>query len=185
ACALSGRPLLSIAVPGVLTSVQGGPRRGRGIYGVPPGGAMDSDTLSRGNALVGNPPDAAALEMTLVGPDVEFLAEASIVLCGGSTDARINGRPLAAGFVASVRPGDSMTVGAIRGSARACLCASGVLGQNDRPALARRLNAGDVVFLEARTEKGLRAPARHGPPAAVGAAAPEDDPIRVLPGPQR
>jgi KipI family sensor histidine kinase inhibitor len=104
ACALSGRPLLSIAVPGVLTSVQGGPRRGRAIYGVPPGGAMDFETLSRGNALVGNPSDAAGLEMTLVGPDVEFLAEASIVLCGGSTEARINGRPLAAGVVAAVRP---------------------------------------------------------------------------------
>jgi KipI family sensor histidine kinase inhibitor len=185
ACALSGRPLLSIAVPGVLTSVQGGPRRGRAIYGVPPGGAMDFETLSRGNALVGNPSDAAALEMTLVGPEVEFLAEASIVLCGGSTEARINGRPLAAGFVQAIRPGDFLKVGPIRGSARAYLFAAGGLGQTDRPDLSRRLDAGDVVFLDARTEESPRAPARSGRPDANGTPAAADDRIRVFPGPQR
>ena len=74
---------------------------------------MDFETLARGNALVGNPSDAAGLEMTLVGPEIEFLAEASIVLHGGSTEARINGRPLAAGTVAAVARGDCVTIGAI------------------------------------------------------------------------
>src|SRR6185369_16372665 len=98
-------------------------RRGRAIYGVPPGGAMDFETLADGNALLGNPPDAAALEMTLVGPEIEFLAEASIALCGGRTEARINGRPLAAGTVQEIKPGDFLKVGPITGSARAYLCA--------------------------------------------------------------
>jgi KipI family sensor histidine kinase inhibitor len=185
ACALSGSPLLSIIVPGVLTSVQGGPRRGRAIYGVPPGGAMDFETLSRGNALVGNLSDAAALEMTLVGPEVEFLAEAWIALCGGSTEARINGRPLEAGSVHAVWPGDSLTVGPIRGSARAYLCAAGGLGQTNRPELSRRLDAGDVVFLDARTRVTPRAPAGSGRPDSDGTPAAQIDSIRVLPGPQR
>jgi KipI family sensor histidine kinase inhibitor len=184
-CALPGRPLLSVAAPGVLTSVQGAPRRGRGIYGVPPGGAMDFETLARGNALVGNPPDAAALEMTLVGPEIEFLAEASIVLCGGRTEARLNGRPLAAGIVQRVRPGDSVNVGAIRGSARAYLCAAGGLGQTDRPDLSRRLGAGDVVFVEQQAPVTPRAPAPSDRTDAGGTPAAENDPIRVLPGPQR
>jgi biotin-dependent carboxylase-like uncharacterized protein len=145
---------------------------------------MDFETLARGNALVGNPTDAAGLEMTLVGPEVEFLAEASIVLCGGSTEARINGRPLAAGIVAAVGPGDSVTIGPIRGSARAYLCAAGGLGQTDRPDLSRRLNAGDVVFLDAQTAAPSRTPARDGRPAN-GGPAPENEAIRVLPGPQR
>ena len=146
---------------------------------------MDFETLSRGNALVGNPSDAAGLEMTLVGPDVGFLAEASIVLCGGSTEARINGRPLAAGIAQTVRAGDSVTIGAIRGSARAYLCAAGGLGQTDRPDLSRRLGAGDVVFLDSRTPASPRTPARVRRPDADGALAPENEPIRVLPGPQR
>jgi len=146
---------------------------------------MDFETLSRGNALVGNPPDAAGLEMTLVGPEVEFLAEASIVLCGGSTEARINGRPLAAGIVQAVRPGDSMAIGAIRGSARSYLCAAGGLGQTDRPDLSRRLHAGDVVFLDARTPVVSRMPTRDVRPDADGVPVSEDEPIRVLPGPQR
>jgi len=87
--------------------------------------------------------------------------------------------------VAAVRPGDSVTIGAIRGSARAYLCAAGGLGQTDRPDLSRRLNAGDVVFLDARTPVSPRTPARGGRPDANEPPAPENEPIRVLPGPQR
>ena len=36
--------------------------------GVPVGGAADRESLAIGNALVGNPPGAAALEITLAGP---------------------------------------------------------------------------------------------------------------------
>ena len=73
-----GSPSLSRhGSPGVFTSVQGGPRRGWAMYGVPPGGAMDLDALAAGNAAVGNPPSAPALEMTLVGPELEVLADAA------------------------------------------------------------------------------------------------------------
>jgi allophanate hydrolase subunit 2 len=140
---------------------------------------MDFETLAGGNALLGNPSEAAALEMTLVGPEIEFLAEASIVLCGGRTEARINGRPLEAGTVQAVGPGDFVKVGPIAGSARAYLCAAGGLGQTDRPDLSRRLGAGDIVFFDARPF----AAAGSGRPRADAAA--PDDPIRVHPGPQR
>ena len=39
--------------------------------GVPLGGAADRQALALGNALVGNEPDAVALEMTLAGPVIE------------------------------------------------------------------------------------------------------------------
>ena len=185
ASAPSGRPLLSIAAPGVLTSVQGGPRRGRGMYGVPPGGAMDFETLAQGNALVENPPDAAALEMTLIGPDIEFQAEASIVLCGGLTRAVINGRPLAAGAVSTVRPGDVVKVGPIHGAARAYLCAAGGLAQTDRPELSRRLLSGDVVFLDTRPYSRFVSAKDSGAAIARPVEPGEEAPIRVHPGPQR
>jgi KipI family sensor histidine kinase inhibitor len=181
----AGRPLLTVVVPGVLTSVQGGPRRGRAIYGVPPGGAMDFEALALGNALVGNSPDAAALEMTLVGPEIEFAADAAIALCGGRTEASINGRPLPAGTVCPVRKGDFVRVGPIRASARAYLCVAGGLGESDRPQLSRRLRPGDVVFLDSRAGSRSGAPAHSAAPVPDEGETGGEVSIRVRPGPQR
>lgn len=44
--------------------------------GVPPSGALDPVALRIANALVGNPPDAAALELRVMGPTLEVTAEA-------------------------------------------------------------------------------------------------------------
>ncbi|HEV8119061.1 MAG TPA: 5-oxoprolinase subunit PxpB, partial [Thermoanaerobaculia bacterium] len=106
AAASDGPAVFRVAVPGVLTSVQGAPRRGWGIYGVPSGGAMDIEGLAAGNETAGNPPLAPALEMTLVGPELEVLSEAEIALSPGADEATLNGRPIAAGRAARVAAGD-------------------------------------------------------------------------------
>ncbi len=182
--AASKLPLFRIALPGVLTSVQGGPRRGWAMYGVPPGGAMDPESLARGNALVGNPASAPALEMTLVGPELEFVAEAAFALSGGGVEAEINGRPLSAGSVHSVRAGDFLRVGSIRGAARAYLCVAGGLARTERPPFSHRLGAGDLVFLDAEPGSSPGGVARPGPSAADPETGGETR-VRVLPGPQR
>lgn len=182
---VSKRPLLRVAAAGVLTSVQGGPRRGWAIYGVPPGGAMDLESLARGNALVRNPPSAPALEMTLVGPELEFVSEAAIALWGGRLEAEVNGRPFPAGNVCSVRAGDFVRVGSIRGAARAYLCVAGGLAQTERPQLSRRLGTGDVVFLDTLPRSSPGEPARPGASPADSEAGGEQVRVRVLPGPQR
>ena len=118
--------------------------------------------------------------MTLVGPDLEFAAEADIALCGGRVAAEVNGRPLASGTVCSVRAGDVVRVGSIRGSARAYLCIAGGLAQSERPQVTMRLGAGDVVFLATLPRSSPSAAS----PAHAKAAAGYEEPIRVLPGPQ-
>ncbi|MDF2718290.1 MAG: allophanate hydrolase subunit 2, partial [Paenibacillus sp.] len=50
--------------PGLFTTVQDGGRSGHQCIGVPVGGAMDGFALRAANALVGNDPHAAALELT-------------------------------------------------------------------------------------------------------------------------
>jgi biotin-dependent carboxylase-like uncharacterized protein len=169
----SSPPLFRLATAGVLTSVQGGPRHGWAMYGVPPGGAMDLDSLARGNALVGNPPFAPALEMTLVGAELEFLSGADIALSGAG--AEVNGRVVAAGRVCPVRRGDAVRVGSLMDSVRAYLCVAGGLARQQR--MSRRLAAGDVVFA------GSMAPA--GEPLRSGATFEAGGVIRVYPGPQR
>ena len=62
---------LQIIRPGMLTTVQDLGRWGRQESGVPVAGPMDTYSHRLANRLVGNPEDAAALEITLIGPEVE------------------------------------------------------------------------------------------------------------------
>src|SRR5438132_411129 len=66
--------------------------------GLCPGGAMDPLALTLANALVGNHPGAAALELTVLGPDLLFARDTLIALVGAEfeTDFPIN-RPVLLG----------------------------------------------------------------------------------------
>jgi antagonist of KipI len=75
--------------PGLLMTVQDLGRRGHQHVGLCPGGAMDPISLMLANALVGNEPGAAALEITVLGPDLEFKRETLIALVGAEFEADI------------------------------------------------------------------------------------------------
>jgi len=87
---------LRILRPGLLTTVQDAGRHGLQYLGVVPGGAMDRVALRLANALVGNSPGDAALEITVLGPEIAFDSNALVALCGAAMDARVGGQPLPA-----------------------------------------------------------------------------------------
>jgi antagonist of KipI len=64
-------------------------RHGHQHVGLCPGGAMDPVALSLANALVGNEPGEAALELTVLGPDLEFERETLVALCGAAFETRL------------------------------------------------------------------------------------------------
>jgi antagonist of KipI len=68
--------------PGLLTTVQDHGRHGFQRVGLCPGGAMDPVSLALANALVGNAPGEAALEITVIGPEIEFEEDTLVALCG-------------------------------------------------------------------------------------------------------
>ena len=59
--------VIEILKKGLQTSVQGNYRYGYFGQGIPPSGPMDEYSHHIGNVLVGNKPDAASLEITMVG----------------------------------------------------------------------------------------------------------------------
>jgi KipI family sensor histidine kinase inhibitor len=77
---------------GLLTTVQDGGRPGRGAQGVSPGGAQDRSAYLAANRLVGNPPEAAVLEMTLVGPALRPSRAITVALTGARLGAMVDGR---------------------------------------------------------------------------------------------
>lgn len=179
-----GDAIFEILAPGLFTTVQGAPRFGLGASGVPAGGAMDPVALARGNALVGNRAGAAALEMTLSGPEIVFRRDALVCVTGADLGGRRDGRALALDEPLRVGAGDRIAFGYSARGARAYLCVAGGLEERRPGEPVPRLARGDVVFAaQAR---------RSAPAAGVGAgrpanavALPEGDVIlSVLPGPQ-
>ena len=64
---------LLVHKPGMLTTVQDLGRWGHQSRGVSVSGAMDPFSLRLGNVLLGNGEGAAALELTVLGPELEVL----------------------------------------------------------------------------------------------------------------
>jgi antagonist of KipI len=95
--------------------------------GVPVGGAADSASLVLGNALVGNPPEAAAVEICLAGPVFQAESDLACVLFGAPFDLARNGKGLAPGKTFTLYAGDQLHIGATVKGMRAYLCVQGGL----------------------------------------------------------
>ena len=71
--------VVSILRPGLQTTVQDLGRWGWQARGVPVAGAMDWRSHRLANALVGNDQRTAALEIALIGPELEFADDRALV----------------------------------------------------------------------------------------------------------
>ena len=111
---------IRIASPGLLTTVQDLGRFHYAHFGVSASGAADPLALRAANLLVGNAENAAALEMTLVGPVLEFETAAVIALTGSDFGA---GLPL--WTAVEVKAGQTVRCGPTRGGARCYLAVRG------------------------------------------------------------
>ncbi len=185
--------MIQVLVPGLLTTVQDLGRSGLGAFGVPVGGAADAHALRVGNLLLGNEEGAAALEATLVGPELLFEATAVVVLAGAPFGAQLDGAPLPAWEAVSVPAGGRLAVGRAFSGARGYVCVRGgldvpsVLGSRATDVATgfggldgRPLRAGDRLSVgAARGEpRGKRVDA-----AAARWSGPRRR-LRVTPGPQ-
>ncbi len=111
--------------PGLLTTVQDLGRFDYRIYGVSTSGAMDHYALRMSNILVGNPQEEAVLEITLIGPKLEFKRPLTLALTGGNLSPMLNGKPLKMWKVIEVEAGDCLTFGASKSGCRSYLSVSG------------------------------------------------------------
>src|SRR5688500_3835730 len=106
--------------PGLLTTIQDYGRHGFQRVGLCPGGAMDKVSLTLANALVGNAADEAALEMTVIGPEILFEEDTLVAVCGAEFQSSFpHNRPVLA------RQGTRFNVGRAKRGARAYLAVAG------------------------------------------------------------
>ena len=144
--------------PGLLTTVQDLGRPGHQHEGIPEGGAMDAVAARLGNLVIGNDDGAAVLEMTLLGPRLEFRRDTIAALTGATHDARLDGRHVAAWRAFDIPAGATLDIAEARAGCRGYLAVAGgfevppVLGSRSTyiPASlggheGRALQAGDVL----------------------------------------
>ena len=176
-------PAFEVIEGGLLTTVQDEGRPDWTHLGVPQSGAADPWSLAIANLLVGNEPDAAVLEMTLVGPTLLARSEITIALAGADLGARIEGiRPLAEGRSHRLAAGQTLAFSADRASSassgiRGYLAIAGgidvplVLGSRSTclpggfgGLAGRSLRTGDVIDVIRGPVRGRAG--RAGPPSA-------------------
>lgn len=108
------RPLATIEVlsPGIQTTVQDYPGRvGYLASGYYPAGPMDHYAFRLANALLGNDPKAAALEITLGKIGLRFSDDTDVAVTGAPADITVNGEPVAHSAVVSVPAGGELRIG--------------------------------------------------------------------------
>jgi 5-oxoprolinase (ATP-hydrolysing) subunit C len=93
--------------------------------GMPVGGAADRAAYLLGNALVGNPANTVALEMTLLGTRLEATDYHGVVVVGADFKTRRNNDLQTLGRTFTVVPGDLLTFQAPQKGLRAYLCVVG------------------------------------------------------------
>jgi biotin-dependent carboxylase-like uncharacterized protein len=167
--------MLEVVRPGPLTTVQDLGRPGYAHLGVSPSGALDAPAARRANRIVGNPVEAACLEITLGGLTLRTEGEVEIAVTGAPGPVRIGGTVAATHQSIAVRAGELIEIGNATSGLRRYLAVRGgidvppVLGSRSRDVLGdlgpAPLRAGDRLPIG--TGAGLREPAGE-PESPVG-----------------
>ncbi len=116
---------LIIERSGPLASLQDGGRFGVRHLGVTQGGALDWVSQGWANWLLGNPPDAATVEITLGNVTLRAEADTCLAICGADLNATLDDQPLLPGRSFTIRKGQRLTFAQPREGVRAYLAAPG------------------------------------------------------------
>lgn len=157
--------MIRVVTGGLQTTVQDLGRPAHQHQGIPGGGAMDRMAMRVGNLLVGNEPNAATLEATLIGPTLTFTDEAVVALAGADLEASVGATSIPAWHPVLLPAGATLRFGrAVRG----CRTYIAIAGGIDVPLVfssrstylradfggldGRALRAGDQLSLGPRSE---------------------------------
>ena len=183
---------INVIKPGLATTVQDAGRVGYYNVGIPLSGALDQYSFIAANLLVGNDENAAVLECTLMGPELEFQRDAVIAIAGAQMAPKLNGATAPLNEALSVKAGTVVSFDFMRVGARAYIAVAGgidvpvILGSRSTYGLGafggfqgRKLQAGDVVPVGAA--KGTQKIGRRIPDD-LAMPLPKELELRVVPG---
>jgi biotin-dependent carboxylase-like uncharacterized protein len=148
---------LRVLDPGLRSLIVDFGRSGYRSLGVAVGGAADRAALAIGNGLVGNRPDAAAVEICLGGPTLQAGCELACVVYGAPFELESDRQRLRCGKSFTLGAGETLHIRGTLEGMRAYLCVRG--GFQQRLVLGSRsamnaLCAGEELLCTAGTIHG-------------------------------
>ncbi|MDH3708609.1 MAG: biotin-dependent carboxyltransferase family protein [Cyclobacteriaceae bacterium] len=179
---------IQVLKPGLHTTIQDQGRWGHMAYGVPRSGAMSVLDAVKANWLVGNPPNAPVLEITLMGPTLALEGGGQIALAGAPIKATLDQQPISHLQTVNVLGQQTLKFGrtkdqcrtylAIRGDWKVASWLDSVSAAVTKPQLLTPqsiLTKGLLWVVESQGQLEIRQ--IHGEP-------PKNQKIRVMPGPE-
>lgn len=151
------RPVLKVEEPGFLSLLVDEGRFLSGHLGLSRSGPLDGRSARRANALVGNPPGAPLLELTLLGPVLSALEDVVLGFAGYGMAPLLEGEALSPGQSFLLRKGKTLRFRPLERGVRGYLAVAGGLearrflgsaSPDLRGRIGRPLRAGDVLGVE-------------------------------------
>ncbi|WZL72221.1 biotin-dependent carboxyltransferase family protein [Clostridiaceae bacterium 35-E11] len=117
--------MFKIIHPGFLTLVQDQGRYGYQQFGVPVSGVMDSYAQRVANILVGNDEGEGVLELTMLGPQIEFESDMIIAITGGNLSPSLNGAAIPMWQSIYVKQGERLIFQGMKSGCRSYIAFAG------------------------------------------------------------
>lgn len=149
---------IKIIKAGMLTTIQDMGRYGYQETGMAVSGVMDTRSTALANILVGNEETEGVLEVTIMGPTIEFTADNIIAVTGGDLGAALDGKELPRYEAVLVHAGQTLSFAMPKSGARAYVAFAGgldvpvVMGSKSTNLKSkiggfegRKLEAGDAI----------------------------------------
>lgn len=112
---------------GMQTTIQDLGRYGYQSQGISVSGAMDVRSFKIANLLIDNPENEAELEITLIGPTLEFTEDVIIAITGGNFNPTLNGEPAPMYQALFIHKGDVLKFGSAMTGSRCYVAFSSYL----------------------------------------------------------
>ncbi|MBD0822971.1 5-oxoprolinase subunit C family protein [Aestuariibaculum marinum] len=117
--------MIKVLKPGFYSSIQDFGRFNCQQYGVPYSGVMDRYSAGLANVILGNAPDLAVIEMTVLGLTLQFECNTFICITGADISPKINNENIQQNKPVEINKGDVLSFGRLKKGVRGYLAVLG------------------------------------------------------------
>lgn len=117
--------MIKIIKPGLYSTIQDKGRVGMQSYGIPYSGTMDSFSSDLANKILNNSVNSAVLEITMVGPVLEFVYETVICITGANFSPLLNNKIIKMNNPIFIKANDILSFGVLKSGLRSYIAVLG------------------------------------------------------------
>ena len=117
--------MIKVIKPGLYSTIQDLGRKGKQSYGIPCSGSMDSFSSDLANKILNNSKNSAVIEITMVGPVLEFINETFICITGANLSPLLNNKIIKMNNPIYVKRNDVLSFGVLKSGLRSYIAILG------------------------------------------------------------